>query len=177
MAAPDYVPTDPVQKVRGYSSPPARAGSWKADRAGDLGGGQPVGARLGSQGPDQGYALKLVRLFDDKLHLGGLDAEDVEAACVAIAMKRSAVFGRAPVVHDLTVAFTVWGFLDADPADELVNLREELFPQVRSAHHYAERRAIVDRVSDDTLHQSHGQIEMHYESDWRQNLSLEADEA
>ena len=36
-----------------------------ADRPGDLGGPQPTGARLGAQGPDQGYALTLVTLFDD----------------------------------------------------------------------------------------------------------------
>ncbi len=132
-----------------------------------------MGARLGSQGPDQGYALRLVRLFDDKLHLGELDAEDVKAACVAIAMKRSAVFGRAPVVHDLTVAFTVWGFLDENPPAELVERREKLFPQVRSGHHYAERREIVDLVPDEVLRQSHGQIEMHYEADWQQNFDLD----
>ncbi len=172
MAAPDYVPTDPVQNVRSYASPPSRGGVWKANRAGDLAAGQPVGARLGSQGPDQGYALTLVRLFADKLHCGALDREDVEAVCVALAMKRSAVFGRAPVVHDLTVAFTVWGFLDESADDELVTLREDLFPQVRSNHHYAERREIVDRVSEDVLRQTPGQVETRYRADWRQNLTV-----
>ncbi len=128
--------------------------------------------RLGSQGPDQGYALKLVHLFDDKLHLGALDREDVVAGCVAVATKRSALFGRAPIVHDLTAAFTVFGFLDPEPDAELVALRERLFPQVRSNHHYVERRAVVDMVPDSVLHRSHGAIETLYRNGWSKNLNL-----
>ena len=116
MAAPDHVPTDPTKRVRAYTSPPRRADAWMADRPGDLTGGQPKGAALGTAGPDQGYAYRLVHLFDDRLHLGGVDREDAVAGCVALAMKRSGLFGRAPVVHDLTAAFTIYGFLDQNPA-------------------------------------------------------------
>lgn len=172
MAAPDYVPTDPTQKVRRYASPPRRADSWVADRPGDLGGPQPTGPRLGAQGPDQGYALTLVKLFDDRLRLGGVDHDDAVAACVAVATKRSALFGRGPVVHDLTAAFTIFGFLDDDPDTELVELREEMFAQVHSHHHYRERRAIVDLVPDAALHRPHTAVEADYRADWRRNLTL-----
>lgn len=171
MAAPDYVPTDPTDKVRRYSSPPSRKRSWVADRPGDLAEGQPEGTRLGTQGPDQGYAYKLVNHFEDRLELGALSKDDVVAGCVAIAMKRSGMFGRGPVVHDLTAAFSVYGFLDPDAPGDLVELRESLFSQIASSHHYKERRVVVDTVLDSALSQPHGVIESSAKRDWRSNLA------
>lgn len=172
MAAPDYVPTDPTERVRRYTSPPRRAESWVADRPGDIDGPQPTGPRLGAQGPDQGYALSLASLFDDKLHLGNVAHDDAVTGCVAVATKRAALYGRAPVVHDLTAAFTIFGFLDENPADELTELRESLFAQVHSHHHYRERRAIADLVADDVLRRPHSAVEADYRADWKRNLSL-----
>lgn len=143
-----------------------------ADRPGDLGGPQPSGTRLGAQGPDQGYALTLVNLFDDRLHLGKVHHEDAVAGCIAVATKRSAFFGRGPVVHDLTAAFTVFGFLDSDPAEELVALRESLFAQVHSPHHYRECRAVADLVPERALHRPHAAVEADYRGDWKSNLAL-----
>lgn len=142
-----------------------------ADRPGDVEGGQPRGEGLGTPGPDQGYALKLARSFEGRLKLGALDEDDVVAGCVAIASKRSGLFGRGPVVHDLTAAFTMWGFLDDSPDAELVALREELFPQVASSHHYSERREIVDLVSAEALARPHAEIITDYQTGWRQNIS------
>ena len=141
-----------------------------ADRPGDLAGAQPQGARLGSIGPDQGYAFRLVRQLEAQLHLGWVNHDDAVAGCVAVAMKRSALFGRAPVIHDLTAAFTVFGFLDDDPPPGLVELREALFAEVHSSHHYAERRDLVDLVPAEVLRQSPGAIVAAYRSDWRSNL-------
>lgn len=172
MAAPDYVPTDPTEKVRKYTSPPRRGDSWVADRPGDIGGPQPTGPRLGAQGPDQGYALTLVKLFKGKLHLGDVAHDDAVAGCVAVATKRSALFGRGPVVHDLTAAFTIFGFLDESPPNELADLRSGLFAQVHSHHHYRERRAIADLVPDEALHRPHTAVEADYRADWKRNLSL-----
>lgn len=166
------MPTDPTATVRRYHSPPRRPDSWTQDRAGEITDGQPTGVRLGNQGPDQGYVLTLLGLFDDKLHCGALHREDVDAGCGAVAMKRSALFGRGPVVHDLTAAFTIFGFLDADPDPELVTLREELFPEVANNHHYPERRRIVDLVPDTALRSGIGAIELAYQQGWRKNLSL-----
>ena len=172
VAAPDFVPTQPTDKVRTYSSPPSRNRSWMAQRPGDLTGEQPSGERFGTPGPDQGYSLKLAKLFDDRLKVGDLNKADVVAGCVAVANKRSALYGRAPVVHDLTAAFTIWGFLDESPDPELVELRERLFPQVASSHHYPERREIVDLVPADALRRPHAEIVTDYQTGWRQNLSV-----
>ncbi len=170
MAAPAFVPIDPTEIVRKYSSPPRRPGTWKADRPGDLVDGQPRGARLGTQGPDQGYVYKLLGLFDDRLHLGAVNRNDAVAGCCALAMRRSALFGRGPVVHDLTAAFTIFGFLDENPADDLVRLREEVFSQIRSNHHYVERREVVDMVTEEALRQDHQDIITSYGVDWHRNL-------
>ncbi len=124
------------------------------------------------QGPDQGYALTLVSQFDDRLELGALHRADVVAGCAAVAMKRAALFGRAPVVHDLTAAFTMFGFLDGSPDAELVESREAWFPEIASEHHYSERRELVDRVSDDVLHRPHGAIIADYDADWRRNVTV-----
>ncbi len=142
-----------------------------ADRPGDLAGAQPVGDRLGTPGPDAGYAIKLARTFSDRLKTGKLAESDVVAGCVAVAIKRSGLLGRGPVVHDLTAAFTLWGFLDDAPKSELVALREEVFPQVASSHHYAERREIVDLTSSEVLHRPHSLIIEDYKSDWRTNIA------
>jgi hypothetical protein len=151
MAAPDYVPPPTDTKPRVYTSPPWRGDVWLADRPAELGGAQPLGPRLGTPGPDQGYALKLARRFEGRLVLAPGEAEeDAVAGCLAVAMRRSSQFGRAPVIHDLTVAFTLWGFLDEAPP-ELVAVRTRLFAAVASPHHYMERRAIVDAVPDELL--------------------------
>ncbi len=170
MAAPDFVPIDPSKHVRSYTSPPRRNDAWSADRPGDLAGSQPRGTRLGSIGPDQGYAYRLVTHLADQLHLGGVKYEDAEAGCVWIATKRASLYGRAPVVHDLTAAFTIFGFLDANPPAELVTLRETLFAEVRSSHHYVELREIADLVPDEVLKQVPAAIGDTYRSDWRKNL-------
>ena len=48
-----------------YTGPRRRLGAWRAGRPGEVvsQGGQPWGTRLGSQGPDQGFALRLARAF------------------------------------------------------------------------------------------------------------------
>ncbi len=171
MAAPDYVPTDPTRKVRAYASPPRRPDTWRADRPGDLAEGQPQGTRLGSPGPDQGYAYKLVGHLEDSLHLGEVARADAVAGCVAVAMKRAAHYGRAPVVHDLRAAFTVFGFLDDNPAAELVQLRRTLFAEVHTHHHYPELRQLVDQVPVEALARTPQEITASYQKDWRTNLS------
>lgn len=168
MAAPEYVPVPASQAVRSYTSPPRRSDSWTARRPADVvDEGQPHGDRLGSPGPDLGYALRLVHQLDDRLVLAeGEHRDDVVAGCVALGMKRAALFGRAPVIHDLTVAFTIWGYLGVAPA-ELVELRRELFAEIAHPHHYAERRAVVDRVPDDVLRQTPAAVESAARADWR----------
>lgn len=174
MAAPEYVPHDQLARVRAYRSNPRRPEPWMATRPGEIEGSQPRGDRFGAPGPDLGFALKIARTFDDRLHLtDGEDHHDVVGGCVAIAMKRSSLFGRAPVVHDLTVAFTVWGYLDSDPPADLVALRRRWFEGVgHAAHHYVALRDVVDSVPESTLRLTPAQVTDGHRADWHGLLHL-----
>lgn len=166
MAAPNYVPA-PSDHVKYYESPPRRDESWRADRPGDIPAGLPRGQGLGSQGPDQGYALKLVKAFESRVHLAeGERWEDASTGCVLVALKRASLFGRAPVSQDLEIAFSVFGYLDASPDPELVALRREAFDRVDNPHHYLERRRITDSVPPELLKSSASAVSSVYSDDW-----------
>jgi hypothetical protein len=168
MAAPNYVPVTLVDQPR-QDEPPKPPDSWWAVRPGDLVAGQPVGPKLGRQGPDQGYALTLARRFDDKLYVfEGENKADAVAGCVAVALKRASLFGRAPVIHDLDLAFRLFGFVGTAPAD-LVDFRRPRFEEAR--HHYWDQRAIVDLVPDETLRLTPAQVKDRLGS-WRSLLAI-----
>jgi len=173
MAAPEFVPVKPLADLRVYESPPRRPDPWLADRPGDLEGRQPTGDSYGVPGPDQGYALKLAdEVFRPLLRTGALDAGDAIAGCLGIALKRAALFGRAPTAHDLRAAFAMWGFLDEAPPADLVALRERWFAEVANPHHYGEGRRIVDAVTEDVLRRPHTEIEWAYgRGEWRSLIS------
>lgn len=178
MAAPEHVPTKPAESVRAYTSPPRRSGAWRTDRPGDFAsaGRQPSGDQLGSQGPDQGYALKLAKIIEGQLQLrSGEHRSDAVAGVVAVGLKRASAFGRAPVIHDLRVGATLFGFLDSTPDESLVRFRTSLFEEVGHFHHYTELRHIADLVADDVLRQTPEQVEARYEANWRDQLLLEND--
>lgn len=171
MAAPEFVPVDKTRLLRTYESPPRRPEPWMADRPGELRGGQPVGPRLGSPGPDQGYVLRLARRFQGKLSLGpGEHERDALAGAAAVALRRASLYGRAPIVHDLTVALTIWGYLGDAPAD-LVALRSRLFQEVSHPHHYPEQRRIVDLVREEALRMTPQQVAEAARADWRSLLA------
>jgi hypothetical protein len=169
MAAPRFAPVPPLDDARGYESPDHVPGPWVADRPADIAGRQPVGPRLGYQGPDQGYALTLAAHMRDELHVqAGEHVDDAVAGCTAIALRRASMYGRAPVIHDLRIACAIWGFLDASPPPELVEMRRPLFAGVASTlHHYDERRALVDSVPEATLRLSPAEVSAAYPADWR----------
>lgn len=166
MAAPGYVPVAPGDRPRkGLPLPPGRR--WTATRPADLERGQPVGAHLGNQGPDQGYALTLAHRFVHRLVLEpGEDAHDVEAGCVAVATKRASLYGRAPVIHDLELAFGLFGFLDPPPP-ELVAWRRPVF--AGASHAYWDQRAVAGRVPESTLRLTPAQARAGL-GDWRSLL-------
>ena len=168
MAAPEYVPVPLSEQPReSLRLPPPRP--WMADRPADLQRGQPVGPKLGRPGPDQGYLLKLAERFTDRVELGeGEHAEDAIAGCVAVALRRAALFGRAPVAHDLEMALRLWGFLGGAPED-LVEFRGRLFGG--AAHHYWDQRAVTDLVPEETLRLTSAQVAERL-SDWRQLLDV-----
>jgi len=115
-------------------------------------GGQPSGTSLGSQGPDQGFAFRLARSFVGRLRPGaGERIPDVVAGCVGVALKRAALFGRAPIAADLEVAFDLFGFLEDPPTGDRLVERRRLFAEASHHHHYSEVRRIVDLVPDGDL--------------------------
>jgi hypothetical protein len=163
MAAPEYVPTTKEQQPRrGLGLPPARP--WSATRPGELKAEQPEGPTLGHPGPDQGYALVLAARFRDRLVLDGVKADDAVTGCLGVALRRASLFGRAPVIHDLDIAFRIWGFLGQAEAD-LIALRNPLFEAV--SHHYTDQRRIVDRVPETTIRMTHQQVASLYPAQWR----------
>ena len=149
MTQPSFVPIVEADQVR----PAYRLqvpSIWTQSRPSELrGASQPTGFQFGNPGPDQGFALKLARRFEDRLGLAeGESVEDAIAGCTAVAMRRCARFGRAPSVYDVSFAFTLWGFLGGAP-DDLIAARIPLFRS--AAHHYKAQRAIADSVTPEAL--------------------------
>jgi hypothetical protein len=169
MAAPEYVPEPPAERVRvPWESPPRIPDSWVLDRPAEVAvARQPAGPRLGYQGPDQGYALRLVDSFQGRIHTSAHEHEaDAVTGCVLIATRRASLFGRAPIVHDLTIAFTMWGYLDKAPSADLLATRTALFEG--AAHDYETTRRLVDRVPEATLRMTPHQVFDAYPARWRE---------
>jgi hypothetical protein len=172
MAAPEYVPTATSDRLRVSERLPTPE-AWRADRPGEVvhDGGQPVGDGFGTPGPDQGYALKLARLWEPKLVLSpGEKIDDVMAGCTAVALRRAGLLGRAPVIYDLEVAFAGWGFLTSAGAD-LVAFRKPLFEG--AAHDYQVQRPVADQVPETTLRLAPAEVrERLGNGEWRALLGL-----
>ena len=167
MSQPAYVPQRATDRVREAERLPV-PDHWWQDRPGEL--IDPIratGANLGIQGPDQGFGLKLARRFAAKLVLGDHEhAADATIGCHGVAEKRASLFGRAPVIYDYELAFTLWGFLGSAPP-ELLAFRAPLFAE--AAHHYASQRNIVDLVPEATLRMTPQEVRNRMR-DWRQLL-------
>jgi hypothetical protein len=169
MAAPKYAPTG-GHPSKYYSSPDVVPDAWDPERPGAVEGLQPRGERLGAQGPDQGYALTIANKLAPRLQLSGDERlDDAIRGCVGIALRRASMYSRAPVVHDLHIAFTIWGFYDENAPDDLVERRVELFEGVGNVnHHYAEGRILADMVPESTLRLTPDQATAAYPADWRE---------
>jgi hypothetical protein len=174
MAAPEFVPRPPTEKVRRYASPDHIPEAWVADRPAELDGRQPSGAALGFQGPDQGFALKLAESVRPQVQVQvGESVDDALRGCVGIALRRASLYGRAPVIHDLRIPLTAWGFLDTAPPVELVAERRPAFEGVANVqHHYFELLALVDRFPEETLRMSHTAVAEAYPARWRELLGI-----
>jgi hypothetical protein len=125
------------------------ARQWVANRPGDLPAGQPTGKLLGSPGPNIGYALTLANWVRDQLVLAPHEHRaDAIAVAAEIAMRRAALFGRAPVMPDVEFAMQILGYRgDADPDFVAWRMRA-----VQGTHHdYYERRSLVDAIPVDVL--------------------------
>jgi len=172
MAQPEFVPLADGDRVRVNERLPT-PDAWYADRVGEVRqqGAQPRGPLLGTAGPDQGYALKLAAGYRDRLVLGAHEhLDDAVGGCLGVALRRAALFGRAPVIHDLELAFALWGFLEGAPP-ELVAFRKPLFDG--AAHHYNDQRTIADQVPEATLRLTPTVVKDRLSGDWRSLLGLE----
>jgi hypothetical protein len=124
------------------------------------------------QGPDQGYALTLARRLRDQLVLvDGESADDAVAGCLGVALRRAALFGRAPVIDDFRVAFNLFGFLDEAAPKELIDFRRPRFAEASSSHHYAEVRDLAVSVPEATLRMTADEV-VARRADWRALLAL-----
>jgi hypothetical protein len=169
MTQPDYVPLATADLVRPVERLPV-PNRWVSDRPADEKAPVPPrGPRFGRTGPDLGYGLKLAKLFCSRLRLSpGESADDAIAGCFAVGSRRAAAFGRAPVIYDMELAYTVWGFLgDAPP--ELIQFRLGLFPG--AAHDYDRQRHLADLVKEETLRLRPAEAADRL-SDWRTLLEL-----
>jgi hypothetical protein len=149
MTQPSFVPVSEVDQVRpAYSL--RVPNSWVATRPGELRSpARPGGPSRGNPGPDQGYALRLARRFEEKLRLSpGENVEDVLTGCALLGARRAALAGRAPCAPDLAAAFDLFGFLE-EPVADLVKERTARFRGV--AHGYQAQRRLVDGVPEELL--------------------------
>lgn len=157
MTQPSFVPITEADQVR-----PAlqleQPRAWRPDRPADLRfPARPGGPHLGSPGPDQGYALRLARRIEPRLRLQpGESPDDAVVGVALIASRRAGLFGRAPTVHDVETACALWGFFDDDPPEDLAGERRRAFSAV--ARDYLAQRALVDRVPEELLRLSAGQV-------------------
>jgi hypothetical protein len=149
VTQPRFAPILYEDEVRpGYQlSAPER---WIANRPADY-PGRPTPFRRGEgvPGPDQGYALLLAERIADRLVLApGEHRSDVVSAGVAVALRRAATYGRAPVLADLEVVFGLLGYLSRAPG-ALVTARRRF---VDGAHHDDWKvRELVARVPESVL--------------------------
>ena len=144
-----------------------------AERPGEVVGGEAARGRgLGSQGPDQGYMLKLAEHFADPVLLGlGESIDDVMAGCCAVALRRASLFGRAPVMNDLRLALELFGFLGvADP--EQVAWRRPMFEGAAGHHGYHVKLRLAALVPESTLRLNPAAAAEARAENWRLPLGL-----
>jgi hypothetical protein len=168
MAAPKFAPVPAVDDARGYESPDHVPDAWLPVRPAEVRGFQPSGDRMGFQGPDQGFALRIANTLRPKLHVGpGESVDDAIRGCLGIALRRASMYSRAPVVHDLTIAFTAWGFLDPSPPADLVALRVARFAGLANpVHSYDRARMLVDGFPEATLRMTPQAVTAAYPARW-----------
>lgn len=176
MAAPKFAPVGPIDTVRSYGSPDFVPEPWAAERPAEIEGRQPAGQFLGYQGPDQGYVLTLAKALRPRVQCSPSESvDDAILGCVNIALRRASLYGRAPVVHDLTIALTIWGWLDDGPSPDLIVARARIFEGVSNTnHHYSEGRVIADMVPAATLTMQPAAVQTAYAAgNWRELTGID----
>jgi hypothetical protein len=77
--------------------------------------------------------------------------DDVAAGLVAVGLKRAAAVGRAPILADLEVAASRFGFFDELPSRSAQEERARAFAGLANPHHYEKLRALADSVPAEEL--------------------------
>lgn len=169
MAVPKFTPIDPTSEPRSYESPDFVPEPWWLDRKAEITGQQPKGDGLGNPGPNQGYVLTLASRVRDRIRVQtGESVDDAIAGSITIALRRASLFGRAPVMADVMVALTIWGWLLDSPPSDIVTHRQKLFAGLSNVvHHYAESRMVADMVSDTTFRLSPEKVTASMPMSWR----------
>ena len=113
---PSTCPLKPTDAPRAYASPPAAArvvGGRPAGR-GRRRRASPAATGSATRAPTRATRSGCSASSTDKLAARRRRARRGRRRRLhrRWRLKRASLFGRAPVVHDLTVAFTLWGFLD-----------------------------------------------------------------
>jgi hypothetical protein len=168
-----FVPADPADRPRqqqnlppGTALPPAR--HWHAERPGDLPAESPRGALFGTPGPNVGFAYTLAEVRADQLERTEHEAiHDVVPVIAEVAGRRAALFGRAPVIHDVDAALKLFGY-DGSADPDFSRARELLVHE--AGHSYYRRRAIVEAVPEEVLRKPPGALDaVVYE--WRRQIT------
>jgi hypothetical protein len=171
MAQPEFVPLLPSDRVR-PSSRLSVPDHWEQDRPAELSSLRaPTGPGFGTTGPDLGFGLKLAKRVAGKAVLAeGERRDDAVMGCFVVGARRASIFHRAPVLHDMELAFTLWGFAPGAPP-ELVGYRRPLFAGV--ADDYYRQRALAGLVAEEALRLSPAEVSSGLASNWRRWLGAE----
>jgi hypothetical protein len=94
--------------------------------------------------------------------------DDAVRGTVAIALRRASRYGRAPVMHDIRFALTLWGWtLESPPADLVVRRREAFVGCGSVLHGYTDARDLADMVPETTLSMTPEQLASSMPGSWR----------
>jgi len=172
MAVDPYVPTRPEDAPRRSVTIPPAAG-WTAIRPGDLdpaAGPRCTGVLFGTPGPDGGYALTLAARFHDRITpVWPETVHDAEMVGAQVAMRRAGVFGRGPMLVDVELGLSLFGWLGDAPA-ELVEWRR--LAVARIGHDYPRRIALVEGIPEDVIRSTPDDVRGRL-GDWRRLLGLD----
>ena len=96
----------------------------------------------------------------------GESTDDAITGCLGIALKRASLFGRAPTIHDLEIAFRIWGFLGDDPVS-WSSCARRCSRQWPTPTTTPSQREIADTVPEATLRLLHTDVAARFPGEWR----------
>ncbi len=173
MAAPQYVPAPPIQRKFYNSVRRKQSDRWISGRPAEQTSALPRNSRFGNQGPDQGYALKIVQYFRDEVYLTSSEEwKDAAGVAVIVGLKRASLLGRAPSRYDLEAGFCIWGYFDSTPDPKLVELRLDKLKNIGATHNYLLQRSIADSVPSNVLKEDLERIQQNYVENWQSMIDI-----